>query len=84
MEARNNLGFPGGSDGKELASQCGRPGFIPWVGKIPWRRKWVPTPVFLLGESRGQRSLAGYSSWGHKESDRTEGVSFSTVKGGAK
>ena len=44
----------------------------PWVRKIPWRRAWQPTPVFLLGESHGQRSLAGYSSWGHKESDMTE------------
>ena len=42
------------------------------VGKIPWRRKWQPTPVFLLGESHGQRSLAGYSPWGRKELDRTE------------
>ena len=38
----------------------------------PWRRKWQPTPVFLLGESHGQRSLVGYSLWDHKESDRTE------------
>ena len=44
------------------------PGFSPWVGKIPWRREWLPTPVFLAGEFHGQRSLAGYSSWGHKES----------------
>ena len=42
------------------------------VGKIPWRRAWQPTPVFLPGESRGQRSLAGYSPWGRKESDTTE------------
>ena len=40
-----------------------------WVGKIPWRRKWQPTPVYLPGESHGQRSLAGYSPWGHKVSD---------------
>ena len=40
------------------------PGFDPSVGKIPWRRKWQPTPVFLPGESYGQRSLGGYSSWG--------------------
>ena len=44
---------------------------ISWVGKIPWRRAWQPTPVFLAGESYGQRSLAGYSPWGHKESDMT-------------
>ena len=52
--------FPGGSDGK--ASTCGRPGFNPWVGKIPWRRKWQPTPVFLPGESHGRRRLVGYSA----------------------
>ena len=43
-----------------------------WVGKIPWRRKWLPTPVFWPGEFHGQRGLAGYSPWGHKESDMTE------------
>ena len=52
--------------------QCTRPGFDPWVGKIPWRRKWQPIPVFLPGESHGQRSLAGYSPQGLKESDTTE------------
>ena len=46
--------------------------FDPWVGKILWRRAWQPTPVFLPGESRGQRSLVGYSPWGHKESNMTE------------
>ena len=45
------------------------------VRKIPWRRKWQPTPVFLPGESHGQGSLAGYSLWGRKESDTTEQVS---------
>ena len=44
----------------------------PWVGQIPWRRKWQPTPVFLPGESHGWRSLVGYSSRGRKESDMTE------------
>ena len=48
------------------------PGFDPWVGKIPWRRKWQPTPVFLPGKSHGQRSLAGYSPWGCKASHTTE------------
>ena len=43
-----------------------RRGFNPWVRKIPWRRKWQPTPVFLLGKSHGQRSLVGYSPWGQK------------------
>ena len=49
-----------------------RCGFYPWVRKILWRRKWQPTPVFLLGESHRQGSLAGYSPWGRKESDMTE------------
>ena len=51
---------------------CGRPRFSPWVGKIPWRREWLSTPVFLPGEFHGQRSLAGYSPWGHKELYTTE------------
>jgi len=46
--------------------------FNTWVGKILWRRKWLPTPVFLAGESHGQRILAGYCPWGHKESDMTD------------
>ena len=45
-------------------------GFDPWVRKIPWRREWPPTPVFLPGESHGQRSLVG--PWGRKELDTTE------------
>ena len=58
------MGFPGGTSGKELACQCRRQKrckFDPWVRKIPWRRSWQPTPVFLPGESHGQRSLAGYN-----------------------
>ena len=51
---------------KIICLQCRRPGFSPWLGKIPWRRKWPSTPVFLPGKSRGQRSLAGYSPWNHK------------------
>ena len=46
--------------------QCRRPRFYPQLGKIPWRRKWLPTPVFLPGESHEQRSLTGYSAWGHR------------------
>ena len=46
--------------------------FEPWVGKIPWKKEWLPTTVFLPGESLGQRRLVGYSPWGHKESDMTE------------
>ena len=56
-------GFPGGAIGKEPACQCRRQGFDPWVSKIPWRRAWHPTPVFLPGEFYGQRSLAGYSPY---------------------
>ena len=52
--------------------QCGRPGFNTWIVKIPWRREWLPTSLFLSGESHGQRSLVGYSLWGCKESDTTE------------
>ena len=49
--------------------------FDPWVGKVPWRRAWQPAPVLLPGESRGQRSLVGYSSGSRKESDTTERLS---------
>ena len=55
--------LPGGSDGKSVCLQCGRPVLDPWVGKIPWRRKWPPTPVLLPGKSHGSRSLVGYSPW---------------------
>ena len=50
----------------------GRPGFDPWFGKIPWRKEWQPTPVFLPGEFHGQRSLVGYSPWSRTKSDTTE------------
>ena len=58
------LGFLGSISGNEPTCQCRRCkrcGFSPWVGKIPWRRAWQPTPVFLPGESHGQRNLVGYS-----------------------
>ena len=55
-----------------ICLQCRTPKFDPWVGKIPWRREWLPTPVFLPGESYGQRSLAGYSSRVCKDSIMTE------------
>ena len=67
-------GLPRWLSGKEPTCQCRRhrrPEFDPWVGKIPWRKKWQPTPVFVPGESRSQRSLVGYSPWGHKELDTT-------------
>ena len=69
------MDFPGGASGKEPACQCRRckrGEFNPWVGKIPCRRAWQPTPVFLPGESHGQRSLAGYRSQGLKELGITE------------
>ena len=54
------------------AEDIKRRGFDPWVGKIPWRRAWKPTPVFLPGESPGQKSLKGYSPRGSEELDTTE------------
>ena len=68
-------GFSGGSVVKKICLQCRRCRrcrFDPWVGKIPWRRTWQPTPVFLPGESLRQRNLVDYSSQDHKESDTTE------------
>ena len=68
---------PGGASGKESACQCGshkKRGFDPWVGKIPWRRTWESTPVFLPGESHRRRSLVGYSPQGRKELDTTETI----------
>ena len=70
---------PGGSDGKKkkkkIHLQCRKHRLDPGVGKIPWRRKWQPTPVFLSGKFHGQRSLEGYSPWCCKESDTTEWLS---------
>ena len=69
------LGFPGGASGKEPTCQCRRHERFwldPWVRKMPWRRRWQPTPVFLPGKSPGRRSLVGYRPWGCKESDMTE------------
>ena len=68
-------GFPGGASGKEPACprrRHKRCRFLPWVGKIPWRRAQQPTPVLLPGESYGQRSLVGYSPQSPKESGTTE------------
>ena len=59
--------------------RCRRHRFDPWVGKIPWRRKWQPTSVFLPGESHGLRSLAGYSPWGYKELAISEHVCTSSI-----
>ena len=69
---RGRLGLPSWPSGKEPACQCRKSRFDLWVGKIPWRRKWQPTPVLLPGKTHGQRSLAGYIPWRRKESDTTE------------
>ena len=69
--------------GEEPAGQCRRHtrrGLHAWVGKNPWRRAWQPIPVFLPGESHGQRSLAGYSPWGCKESDTTEATQLAHIQ----
>ena len=65
--------FPGGSVVKKKKSSCQykRHRFDPWVRKIPWKRKWQPTPIFFPEKSHGQRSLMCYSPWGCKESDMT-------------
>ena len=66
------LGFPDASDDKESSLQCWRPQFDPRVAKIPRRREGHPTPVFLPGEFHGQRSLAGYSPWDHRETQLSD------------
>ena len=58
------------------AWDIGDPRYNHWVGKIPWRKKWQPTPVLLPGESHGQRSLVDYSPWGRKDSDTSEWLSM--------
>jgi len=79
IQIRRSIGLPGWLRGWSICLQCGRPGFDPWVGKIPWRRKWQPTPIFLLGKSHGWRCLAGYSPQGRKESDMTEQLHFTLL-----
>ena len=73
------LGLPKWLSGKESACQCRRrrrQEFDPWVGKSPWRRKWLPTLAFLPWLSHGQSNLEGYSLWGGKESVMTEQLSM--------
>ena len=75
-------GFPGVSNGKESACQSRghkRWKFDPWVGKIPWRKEWLPNPVFLPGEFHGQTSLAGYGQWDCKELDTTEQLMYTNT-----
>ena len=71
------VGFPSGSGGKESACNAGDPGLVPELGRSPWEEQWQPAPVFLPGKPHGQRSLVGYSSWGHKASDITEPLTLS-------
>ena len=69
------IALPRWLSGKESACQCRRRWrhqFDPWIGKIPWRRKWQPTPVFLPEKFHGQRNLVGYISWVCKELDTSE------------
>ena len=73
------MGFPDGSDGKEFTCQWRKAGFDLWVRKIPWRRKWQPTAVFLPGESHGQRRLVGFSPRGRKEWATTECPHFTCI-----
>ena len=77
------LRYLGGASGTEPTCQCRRPkrcGFDPWVGKISWRRARQSTPVFLPGESHGQKSLAGYSTQACKELDITEVIEYMHTK----
>ena len=74
-----SVGLPWWLSSKKSAYKCRRlmrHGFNPWVGKIPWRRKWQPTLLFLPWKSHGQRSLASCNPWDCKESDATEQASI--------
>ena len=64
-------GLPWWLSGKEPACQCRKHEFDPWVGKIPWSRKWQPTPILLPGTLHGQRSRVGYSPWGHSQTQQS-------------
>ena len=76
LQDRLGWTFPDCSDGKASTCNVGDSGFEPWVGKIPWRRKWQPTPVLLPRKFHGWRSLVGYSPWGSKKQDTTEQLHF--------
>ena len=71
LPSNHSNGLPWWLRSEDSTCQYRRHRFNPWVRKIPWRRKWQPTPVSLPGKSHGQRSLEGSSPWGHKESDTT-------------
>ena len=69
VNIKSIVGFPGGSDSKESACRMGDLGSIPELDRSPWKKRWLPTPVFLPGEFHGQSSLASYSPWDCKELD---------------
>ena len=74
------MGFPGGAMIENLPANAGDIREMQVrspVGKIPWRKEWPPTPVFLPGKFHGQKSLGGYSPWSHKESDMTGQLTLS-------
>ena len=74
---KDHQGLPWWLSSKESACQCKRPkrgGFSPWVGKIPWRRAWKTTPVFLPGESHGQRNPTGYGPQARRELNTAEAI----------
>ena len=81
MRLNMNSGFPGGTRGKDSTCQCRRQkrcSFDPWVRKIPWRRAWQTARVFSPVKSHEEKTLAGYSSWSHKESHMAERLRMQT------
>ena len=75
LHCGNVMGLPQWLSRSRTHLQCRRCRFNPWVRKISWKRAWQPTPVFLPGESHGQRSLVGFGPWRHKESDTLKWLS---------
>ena len=76
----SSMGFPGGPDDKESACNARNPGWIPRLGRPPWRREWLSTSEFLPGESHGQRSLVGYRPSGCKHDWATNIFTFSNTQ----
>ena len=66
--SKSVMGLPWRLRWSRICLQCRRPGYDPWVGKIPWRREWQPAAVFSPGEVHGQRSLVSYIPWGQSRS----------------
>ena len=73
--------MPGFPAAQKNSAVMRRLGFNPWVGKTPWGKEWQFTPVFLLGESHGQRSLAGCSPWGRKSLSRLSQLNNNNLSG---